>query len=57
MATPLHRLSTTPAHRYILERELGAGGRTTVYWRTTRERPQVNVVVNWVDELRTKVPR
>jgi hypothetical protein len=31
MATPLHRLSTTPADRYIVERELGAGGMATVY--------------------------
>ena len=31
MATPLHRLSTTLADRYILERELGAGGMATVY--------------------------
>ena len=55
MATPLHRLSTL-ADRSILERELGeAWPRFT--WRTTRERPQVNVVVNWFDELRTKVPR
>jgi serine/threonine-protein kinase len=31
MATPLARLGTALADRYIIERELGAGGMATVY--------------------------
>lgn len=71
MDNSFDRLKQALADRYLLDRELGAGGMATVFLAVSRDgerflmtrlpverpRPRIAVVLNWFDELRAKVPR
>jgi hypothetical protein len=54
MAAPFDRLTEALADRYTLERELGSGGKLKL--PPGRTQPRINVVLNWFEELRAKVP-